>query len=284
MGSRIVTTASHYKGDIAMELIKKERVVERLENNLRKTSRQLTKFDTEEETLKFLSDSVRSELSCDFVGILIKDGDTFIPEVWSGALTSITESFPIRIDQCNPSLLTRSMMFDAGGEYSSCEFTKLCINEKLPTWFTLPLRDELNLFGFFIIGYFHRVKLIPEMEKILDEFGKDVATAISLSRRKELQKSRISAVEWISQNLSLDSSVEAKVAKLVKGAGKLTGASFACMYFYNEKENCFIYQPPAYGVMDQVQKIKVDKNSELKHHLSLPRNPGGATINDSFNH
>ena len=64
-------------------------------------------------------------------------------------------------------------------------------------------------------------------------------------------------VAWINQKFSIDSSIEAKVAKLVKGAGKLTGASFACMYSYDEKENCFIYQPPAYGVMERAHRIKV---------------------------
>ena len=107
------------------------------------------------------------------------------------------------IDQCNPSLLQRSMMFSDDVRDSSCEFTKLCINEGLPTWFTVPLRDELDSLGFCIIGYFHPVKLIPEMETIFDEFGKDVAAAISLSRRKELQKSRMLGVEWINQNLSI---------------------------------------------------------------------------------
>ena len=45
-----------------MELTKKEKLVKRLENNLRKTSRQLIKFDTEEETLKFLTDTFRSSV------------------------------------------------------------------------------------------------------------------------------------------------------------------------------------------------------------------------------
>ena len=97
-----------------MELTKKDEIVKRLENHLRKTSRQLSKFDSEEETLKFLSDSFRVERSCDFVGILIKDDDSFIPKVWSGALTTSLEHFPIRVNQCNPRLLTKSMMFDAG--------------------------------------------------------------------------------------------------------------------------------------------------------------------------
>ena len=66
----------------------------------------------------------------------------------------------------------------------------------------------MNSFGFFIVGYLQPIKLIPEMEKIYDEFGKDVATAISLSKGKELQKKKMIGVEWINQNSSLDLSVE----------------------------------------------------------------------------
>src|SRR4051794_33679657 len=127
-----------------MELTKKEKLVQKLENHLRRTSRQLIKFDTQKETLQFLSDSVCSQLSCDFVGILIKDGDSFISKVWSGGSTPIKEAFPIKVGQCNPSLLTRSMMFSNDVRDTSCKFTKLCINEGLPTWFTVPLTDELN--------------------------------------------------------------------------------------------------------------------------------------------
>ena len=76
-----------------MELTKKDELVKRLENNLRKTSRQLSKFDSEEETLKFLTDTFRAVRSCDFVGIILKDDDTFIPKVWSGALTNQFRTF-----------------------------------------------------------------------------------------------------------------------------------------------------------------------------------------------
>ena len=157
-----------------MELTKRDELVKRLEINLRKTSRQLSRFDSEEETLKFLTDTFRVERSCDFVGILLKDDDIFIPKVWSGALTTSLEHFPIRVNQCNPRLLTKSLMFDAGIGDSSCEFTNLWINEGLTTWFTVPLRDGLNSIGFIIVGYLQPTKLIPEMEKIYDEFGKDV--------------------------------------------------------------------------------------------------------------
>ena len=100
-----------------------------------------------------------SQLSCDFVGILIKEDDIFIPKVWSGALTTIIEDFPIRVDQCNPSLLTKSLMFDAGIRDSSCKFTNLWINEGLTTWFTVPLRDEIEFHWIFYCWLFSTVQI-----------------------------------------------------------------------------------------------------------------------------
>ena len=257
-----------------MELTKRDELVKRLEINLRKTSRQLSKFDSEEETLKFLTDTFRVERSCDFVGILLKDDDTFIPKVWSGALTTGLEHFPIRVNQCNPRLLTKSLMFDAGIGDSSCEFTNLWINEGLTTWFTVPLRDGLNSIGFIIVGYLQPTKLFWKMEKIYDEFGKDVATAIFVSKEKELQNKKMMGVEWINQNSSLDLSVETAVAKLAKGAGKLVGASAACIYFYDEKEKCFIFQAPSYGEVELAEVIAVDKNYELKHYFPYVETTG----------
>ena len=78
-----------------MELTKKEKLVPKLEILLRRTSRQLIQFDTQKETLQFLSDSVCSQLSCDFVGIVIKEDDSFISKVWSGVANPIMEAFPI---------------------------------------------------------------------------------------------------------------------------------------------------------------------------------------------
>ena len=97
------------------------------------------------------------------------------------------------------------------------------------------------------------------MEKSFDEFGQDVATAIALLKSKELQKAKMIGVEWINRHFSLDLSVEAAVGKLVKGAGKLVGGSVACIYFYNENDNCFIFQPPSYGELEMVHKIAVDR-------------------------
>ncbi|WP_338453122.1 helix-turn-helix domain-containing protein [Niallia oryzisoli] len=263
-------------------MTKKVELVKRLENHLRRTSRQLISFDTEEESLQFLTDSFRSEFSSDFVGIIIKDGDHFIPKVWSGALTSITEAFPLQVNQCMPSLLTRSMMFETSID-SHCDFTKLIVNMAVPTWFTVPLINDSHHYGFCVIGYFQKVKLIEEMGRIFDEFGKDVAVALALSKQKEIQKNKMMGMQWINQNLSLDASIEKTVEKLVERAGKETEAVFACIYLYDERANCFRYQQPSYGEMVRAETITLDKNNQLKHYFPYLETPGGQQLTVPLN-
>lgn len=263
-------------------MTKKVELVKRLENHLRHTSRQLITFDTVEESLQYLSDSFRSEFSSDFVGIIIKEGDQFIPKVWSGALTSITEAFPLHVNQCMPSLMTKSMMFETFID-SHCDFTKLIVNMAVPTWFTVPLINDSHHYGFCVIGYFQQVKLIEELGKIFDEFGKDVAVALALSKQKEVQKNKFMGMQWINQNLSLDASIETTVEKLVERAGKETLAAFACIYLYDERANCFSYQPPSYGEMVRAEKIILDKNNELKHYFPYLETPGGQQLTIPLN-
>lgn len=159
-----------------METMKTAKIVKRLEGQLRNTSRQLVNLDTEEETLQYLSNSFRSELSADFVGIIMKEGDQFCLKVWSGDSISITNAFPMNIHLCSNSLMNKVKTFVSAD--ADCLVTKMLKEEGIPTWFTFPLKNEVNLFGFCIIGYFRQVTLLPEMGKVFDEFGKDVAIAM----------------------------------------------------------------------------------------------------------
>ncbi|WP_077212233.1 PucR family transcriptional regulator [Bacillus dakarensis] len=165
-----------------MDIRKTEKIVKRLEHQLRNTSRQLVNFKTEEETLQYLSDSFRLELSGDFVGIIMKESEKFCLKVWSGESISLTTAFPMEINQCSPSLMEKTITFARADE--DCEITAILKKEKVPTWFTFPLKNELNLFGFCIIGFFQDVTLYPEMGKVFDEFGKDVAIAMLYQNEK----------------------------------------------------------------------------------------------------
>ncbi|TQE90257.1 helix-turn-helix domain-containing protein [Ureibacillus terrenus] len=164
---------------------KKENIVKKLERHLKSTSRQLVQFDSEEETLQYISDSFREKLSADFVGIVVKSDGQLTVKSWSGAKRAFINAFPLNVDQCSPNLFLSSLTHEQLAREKNCAFTKLLQDEKIPTWFTFPLKNELNLFGFCIIGYFQKVMLFEEMESVFDEFGKDVAIAMLFQREKQ---------------------------------------------------------------------------------------------------
>lgn len=257
-----------------MSVTKEQRLIKKLENHLRLTARQLLKFDTEEEVLQYLVDSFQSRFSCDFVGVIIKEGDYIIPKVWSGGLVSLKKSFPMRVDRCTPLLFQQSMKYDDEDLDPSCEFIQLLQAEILKTWFTVPIQDEQKNYGFCTIGYLEYITLL-EMEEIFDEFGKDVAIALSLTRRKEREQMKMMGIEFISKNLSFNESIENIVEKIVGHAGKSTNATFAGIYLYDEKQNYFQFQPPSFGSLWKPEKILVKKNYALKEYFPFLEKPGG---------
>ncbi|RHW38445.1 PucR family transcriptional regulator [Lysinibacillus yapensis] len=168
-----------------METQKSEKIVKTLEMQLRNTSRQLVNFHSEEETLQYLSDSFREKLSADFVGIIMKSEEQLILKSWSGISILPEDSFPLPIECCEPGFLLNSKTYEQVDQHFDCHFTKMLLELEVPTWFTFPLKNEINLFGFCIIGYFQKVKLYSEMELIFDEFGKDVAIAMLYQKEKQ---------------------------------------------------------------------------------------------------
>ncbi|MFB4162426.1 helix-turn-helix domain-containing protein [Alteribacillus sp. JSM 102045] len=253
---------------------KREKVIKKVENHLRMTSRQLVKFDTEEEALQYLTDSFQSELSCDFVGVILKENDYLVPKVWSGELQSLKEAFPLRMEHCFPALFHQSLTYKEVEKEESCAFLDLLKKEVVKTWFTVPLQDDTNNYGFCTIGYLEEIPLL-QMDKIFDEFGRDAAVALTLAKRKEKQRKKMMGMEWISQNILLDESVETLVSKLVERAGKGTHAKLAGIYLYNENENCFTFQPPSYGEFTKPKHINIEENYELKGYFPFIETPGG---------
>lgn len=165
-----------------MEIKKSDKIIKKIETQLRNTSRQLVNFNTEGETLQYLSDSFRDKLAANFVAIITKSGEQLFLKSWSGDAILLKDAFPLPIDLCSLSLLTNSKTYEEV-EFN-CEITKMLLKQHVPTWFTFPLKNELNLFGFCIIGFFQKVKLYKEMEIIFDEFGKDVAIAMLYQKEK----------------------------------------------------------------------------------------------------
>ncbi|NLY78476.1 MAG: hypothetical protein GX072_00825, partial [Lysinibacillus sp.] len=163
---------------------KTEKIVKKLETQLKTTSRQLVQFNSEEDALQYISNTFREKLSADFVGIIVKNGKQLNIKTWSGQPISLTDAFPMPIDRCSPNLFLNSKTYEEVSENYNCDVKRILLKEKIPTWFTFPLKNELNLFGFCIIGYFQKVKLYQELETIFDEFGKDVAIAMLYQREK----------------------------------------------------------------------------------------------------
>lgn len=245
---------------------------------MRKTSRQLIKIDTEEEALQYLSDSFRAKLYCDFVGVIFIENGQFIPKTWSGNVDEVHRAFPFEVDQCSKQILNYSLTnSDVNSIEDECQLFTLLKKSRVKTWFTVPIKDDMYTFGFCMIGFLSYVPLL-EMGKYFDEFGQDVALAISMTRNRETQMKKIEGIEWIVQNFSIDAPFEESIAEITMRAGKGTNAEFACIYLYNDLDNCFVFQPPSYGEMKSPKKVLIKENYVLKEHFPYLERPGGSQL------
>lgn len=255
---------------------KKDKIINRLEHHLRMTSRQLIKMGTEEEAIHYLIDSFKSELYCDFVGVILADADEFVPKAWGGETRDFSNVFPMDISKCS-SLILKQSLHNKVLSNQDCMLIRKLKETGVKTWFTVPLTDDNHRYGFCIIGFFTYVPLL-EMNKIFDEFGKDVAIAISLARRKDQESRKIEGIEWISRNLSINQSLKENIIEFTTRAGVGTKAQSACMYLFNEKENSFDLQVPIYGIDNFEEKIIVDKKNTFKEYFPFIEKSDGQQI------
>lgn len=261
-----------------MNAVKRKKLIKNVENHLRTVARKLIKFNTEEETLKYLIDSFRSKFPCDFAGIMIFEEDKLIAKVTSGEEVAFTDSMPLTVhDRANP-LLYNALTYDEMLlETSDCAFTGLLKKEKMKTWFSVPLIEEGTSYGFCIIGFNNDIPLYKEMDCVFSEFGKDVAVAIKLARKKEAEKRKLYGTKWISRNLSLHSRKEEVVESIVERAGKGTDSRNACIYLYNEENNRFHFQAPSFGNMEGIEIIHL-QNNVLQDYFPFLEQSGGTEI------
>ena len=260
-----------------MSVHKREQLMKKLEYHLRTTSRQLIKIDTEEEALQYLTDAFCSELHSDFVAVILKDRNKYTLRSWSGNLSAIPKSFPISIHECSPMLLVESVRHDNAESPDVCKLARILKQENVKTWFTLPLKDDGEQFGFCIVGFLSYIPLL-DMKVSFEEFGKDMAVAMAVARQKEAQLKKMEGIEWISQNLSLDAPLEKHISEFTIRAGMGTNASFACIYLFNEKKNCFALQSPYYGRLELPSQIMIRDNYVLKDHFPFFETPGGQQL------
>ncbi|WP_255286552.1 MULTISPECIES: helix-turn-helix domain-containing protein [unclassified Bacillus (in: firmicutes)] len=260
-----------------MPYMNKDRLMKKLENHLRSTARQLIKFDTEEEVLQYLTAAFRSELYCDFVGVIQNEGSHYVIKAWSGNQSAVTEAFPLEIHTCSPKLLQQSLTYERADSPEACQMSNILKEAKVKTWFTVPLNDNDFNLGFCIVGFLNYVPLL-DMETHFEEFGKDIAVAMAMAREKKSQLNKMEGIEWLSKNLSLNAPIEQQIAELTLRAGKGTNADFACIYLFDEKKNCFVYQPPSYGEFMGSNKIMIEENYLLNKYFPFLEKPGGSQL------
>ena len=246
---------------------KRERWIERIESHLRYTARHLVKFDSLEETLHYIVNSFWLELPCDFVGIIVKENNKLIPKSWKGGSEQFQYAFPISLDRCSPHILEEGWDVGRADQSTACDFKYLMQRENISTWFTLPLKEEEESIGFCIVGFHNFVPLIYETEPIFIEFGKDIAVAMKMAKDKEMEKKKMRGIKWFNENIFPGSSIEHLVEKIVELAARGTSANTALVYLFNENLNCFEYQPPCYGLLDDPEPISIADNKPLEEYF-----------------
>lgn len=257
-----------------MNAVKQQQLIKKVENHLRTVARKLIHFDTEKETLQYLIDSFRTQFPCDFAGIILLEDDKLVAKVTSGAAVAFTDRMPVKIDEGTNPLLYQPLTYDEMGD---CPFTALLKKEDMATWFSVPLIEDVRSYGFCIIGFKTDIVLYKEMSSVFSEFGKDIAIALNLAKRKETEKRKMLNAEWISKNLSLHSPQEKVIETIVERAGKGTESMKACIYLYNEQNNCFQFQPPSFGEM-QGDKVISLQNNILEDYFPFLEKSGGNAI------
>ncbi len=265
-----------------MHVDKREHLIHDINQHLRTTARQLVLFDSEEEALQCIIDLFQSKFTCDFISILLKEGTYLRPKITIGSSDLFKEHFPIHINSCYPDLLKGSFMKGWMPETSYCQLDVLLKEENIPSWFTVLVKEKGEVYGICVIGFKENVPLYEEMSNTFDDFGKDMAVAIQVARQKENQKQKMAGIEWSNQSLSVNSSIEMVVKHIVERAGEGTHAALACVYFFNEAEKSFIYQPPSYGELIDQEKIFVHDKYHLKDHFPFLAVAGGNELTVSL--
>lgn len=253
-----------------------KKIIKRLENHLRQTRRKLVKMNTEEEAIQFLIDSFIDELYCDFVGVILAKDTQFIPKAWEGNIEKVETVFPLKVEKCSPKFLSQSLRYVDKELLGSCELATNLAVAGVKTWFTVPLIDDDKKYGFCIIGFYTFIPLF-DMYRTFDEFGKDVAVAITMARRKNEQLKQAEQIDWI-QFLSINKSLEESITEFTLQAADVTNSRSACLYLYNEKEGNFVLQKPTYGNMNVRNKIYVNNKNTLHTYFSYFEQSGGKQI------
>ncbi|WP_372813010.1 helix-turn-helix domain-containing protein [Paenibacillus sp.] len=264
-----------------MDTQKQKHLLEKIDHHLRKTARRMVQFDTLDETLHYLIDSFHEQFACNYMAIIIKDGHTLKIKAKKGEAPQFEQHFPLSSEACLPRVYGEPLCtFDLIKEEDNCSLLSGLNAEQFQTWFTFPIRQENeDSLGLCVIGFRSFVPLVLGAEKLFEEYGKDIAIAFALGQQKETELKKIKGLEWLKENVYLGgSSLEEIVSKIVERAGKGTNAESAFIYLYDEDTNCFLYQPPSYGINIPQDKIDLKEAYDLNPFFAFLEKPGGGEI------
>lgn len=232
---------------------KKERLIEKIDTHLRRTARQLIKFNTLNETLNYLIHSFWNQFTCDYVSILLKDNEYIFNRSFKGTSPYFEKQFPLALSLISEAFLHKPLCsYDfVKKKKDPCALLKSIEAEGFSAWFTVPIKENAKeSYGVCVIGFRSDILLLPDAHKLFIEFGKDIAVAIDLAIHKEQEKRKIKGIEWVKENLWLGESTDSLMEGIVEQAGKGTNGDLACVYLYDEWNHCLIYQPPTYGTLE----------------------------------
>ncbi|MDR9796002.1 helix-turn-helix domain-containing protein [Aeribacillus pallidus] len=258
-------------------IISKQKLRDRIEKHLRDLTRKLISFDTVQETLNYLLESFYREYTCDLVAVLLQEKDRLVPVVWIGEGLHINETLNLSMHECGSDLFESALCM-TNKRQKQCAFIEALKKEKISTWFTVPLKNQEKSLGLFVIGFRHEVQLLLEAQQDFTEFGHDVVAAIDLAQEKEEQKRKIKGIEWIRETTFSDISIESIITKVVERAAKGTNAKGACIYIYDEVNQCFTLTPPVYGEVSLKEKIYINSVQEVDYYFPSVEKAGGSEL------
>ncbi|MEB3103941.1 helix-turn-helix domain-containing protein [Paenibacillaceae bacterium T2] len=258
---------------------RKDLLMMKIDDHLRKMARQLVKFDTLNETLDYLTESFWNKFFCDYVAIILKEGNLLKIKFEKGESKVLAQQFPLEGQDFSPLFLTKGVAhLTEIPEDQQCRFEQYLKAEGFSNWLTVPIKEsDFDSLGICVIGYRKSVPFVVEksVENLFLEFGKDIATSIGVAINRDNEKKKVIGIDWLKENIYLGSSIDQLIKKIVERAGHETNADSAYVYLYDEVLNEFVYHPPSYGVFGSTAKIKIHDDYNLFHHFRFLEKEGG---------
>jgi len=260
---------------------KKQQLLDMIDAHLRSTARQMVRFDTLDETLSYLIDSFLERFGCSYMAILLLQHGVLDIKSRKGDAPHLESVFPLAREDCLPRLFQEPLYtFDLIREKEACALLRALERERFQTWFTIPIiSDRRGCLGLCVIGFRTFVPLLLDAEKLFQEYGRDIANAISLAQQKEAGLEKLRGLTWLKESAFGDGEpLEQVVGGIVQRAGEGTGGASAHIYLYDEKTNCLIHQPPSYGKGYAPPRIDLRDTYDLSQLFPCLERTGGDEI------